>query len=195
MENTAKGLEYRKCGKPNHFAKVCCTKGSSTARPTTKMSFAPQKQKRPVHQIVEQPPEHQTSSSDDEYMFILGQSSDKSKTPVVSVTINGVSTDMIVDTGASTNVLNEVPFQKVNKSKTITLKTPTKRLFAYDSHSQLNSLGVFETTIRYKDTSYFTSIHVLKGNHGSLLSCRMAQSLSIVDIHLNHITHQPPRHE
>ena len=191
----AKGLECRKCGKPNHFAKVCRTKGSSTARPTTKISFAPQKQRRLVRQIVEQTPEHQTSSSDDEYMFILGQSSDKSKIPFVSVTVNGVSTDMIVDTGASTNVLDEVAFQKVNESKTITLKTPTKRLFAYGSPSQLNSLGVFETTIRYKDTSYFTPVYVLQGNHGSLLSCKTAQSLGIVDIHLNHITHQTPRHE
>ena len=47
---------------------------------------------------------------DRELKFILGQSSDKSKTPVVSVTINGVSTEMIVDTGASTNVLDEVTF-------------------------------------------------------------------------------------
>ena len=144
---------------------------------------------------MEQPPEQQTSSSDEEYMFILGQSSDKSKTPVVSVTINGVSTEMIVDTGASTNVLDKVTFRKVNESETITLKALTKRLFAYGSHSQLNSLGVFETTIQYKEACHFTPVHVLEGNHGFLLSCQAAQSLGIVDIRLNHIAQHPPRHE
>ena len=124
----AKGLECRKSGKPNHFAKVCRSKGNTTAKPTTSTSYALQKQKRQVRQIMEQPPEQQTSSSDEEYMFILRQSSDKSKTPVVSVTINGVSTEMIVDTGASTNVLDKVTFRKVNESETITLKAPTKRL-------------------------------------------------------------------
>ncbi len=43
----------------------------------------------------------------------------KAKTPVVSVTINDTTVNMIVDTGASTDILDENTYGKVNHLKTI----------------------------------------------------------------------------
>ncbi len=77
-------------------------------------------------------------SSDDEYLYTTGQ--DKSKIPTVTVNIEDVEVQMIVDTGASTDILDEETFNKVNQ-RNIVLYPTTKRLFAYGSTAQLYTLG------------------------------------------------------
>ena len=84
---------------------------------------------------------------------------------------------MIVDTGASTDILDEDAFDKVNHLKKIELQTPTKRLFAYGSESQLKVLGKFKANIEFKEHRRTSTIHVLQGNHGSLLSYDTAVNL------------------
>jgi hypothetical protein len=191
----AKGQTCRKCGKRNHFAKACLTKMNTLSKPTPPQARG-QKLKKQVRQVVEQPlTKEATSSSDDEYMFVLGQNTSKPSPPVTSVTIKGVDVEMIVDTGASTDVLDETTFERINESESITLQPPTKRLFAYGSQIQLATLGTFKTQICFKDASHTTLIHVLKGNHGSLLSYKTARSLGIVDIQLNQVKQQPLGHE
>ena len=102
---------------------------------------------------------------------------------------------MIVDMGASTDILDEATFEKVNHLKHIELQPPTKRLFAYGSESQLKVLGKFEATIEFKGCCHTSTIHVLKGNHGSLLSYKTAADLGVVDVQVNKVAdHNPPKH-
>ena len=68
-------------------------------------------------------------------MSIHDQNKARAKAPVVCVKINDVSVEMLVDTGASTDILNEITYNKVNQSKSVNLQTPTKQLFAYGSKS------------------------------------------------------------
>ena len=68
-------------------------------------------------------------SSDDEYLYTLDQDSAmNSKTPLVNVKVNGVPIEMIVDTGASTDILDEDSFTKIMQCQTIELQPPTKRI-------------------------------------------------------------------
>ena len=80
-------------------------------------------------------------SSDDEYLFTLGQNNATTKTPTVSVHVNDIEIEVIVDTGVSTDILDETTFAKVNHLRNIELQTPTKHRFAYGSDSQLEVLG------------------------------------------------------
>ena len=88
---------------------------------------------------------------------------------------------MIVDTGASTDILDEETFNKVNQ-RNIVLHPTTKRLFAYGSTAQLYTLGQFDGEIGCNQRKQQVSFHVLRGNHGSLLSYKTAMALGILDL-------------
>ena len=49
-------------------------------------------------------------------------------------------------------------------------------------------LGKFDATITFKDRHKVTTIHVVQGNHGSLLSYKIVMDLGILDLHVNHIS-------
>ena len=82
--------EVRKCGKPNHVAKICLIpingKKDSSKR-------------QPIKAVL---PDHNSSSSDDECLYTTGK--DRSKIPIVKVEINNVKIKMIMDTRASTYI-------------------------------------------------------------------------------------------
>ena len=67
------------------------------------------------------------------------------------------------------------------------LQATTKRLFVYGSKLQLNVLGRFDATIAFKDSNKASTIHVVQGSHGSLLTYKTTTELGIVDIRVYHI--------
>ena len=131
------------------------------------------------------------SSSDDEYLYILSQDARGSRIPTMSVMINEIPVDMIIDTGASIDILDETAYHKVNCSGKITLQPSTKQLFAYGSKSQLHVIGSFEATITCRNNCTVSTLHVLEGSRGSLLSYSTAVGLGILDIQLHHISSTP----
>ena len=64
--------------------------------------------KQKVNQIVEKPGKEESCDSDDEYVYSIGN--DQSKIPKVTVWINSGDVSMIVDTGASTDIIDEDAF-------------------------------------------------------------------------------------
>ena len=117
------------------------------------------------------------------------------KIPKASVEIGKVKVEMIVDTGATTNILDETAYRSICQHETTDLQLTAKRLFAYGSDSQLTILGKFDATIAFKDKHKSTTIHVVQGNHGSLLSYKTAMDLGILDLHVNHVLDTVPVHE
>ena len=92
----AQGKQCNTCGKNNHFSKVCRAK-----------IFPPKQcpsQGKNIRQIshASAPPQ---SESDDEYLFTL--TTKKNKSPAVEVKINNCPVQMILDTGASTNIVDQ----------------------------------------------------------------------------------------
>ena len=69
----AKGRTCNKCGKPNHFARVCRLKLNSNGdRSTSYRQSTQQREKSHVHQVNTESLEI-SSSSDDEYLYTLEQ--------------------------------------------------------------------------------------------------------------------------
>ena len=57
----------------------------------------------------------------------------------MSVQVNGTKIEVIVDTGASTDIVDEATFSIVNQLQNIQLQTSTKRLFVYSSRLSAQS--------------------------------------------------------
>ena len=187
----AKGQSCHKCGKPNHFARMCLSKMGAKQ---PQQSIETRRNKTAIHQ-VSAPQNDPSSSSDYEYLYTVEHNALSAKTPMVPVQVNGVPARMVVDTGASADILDEATFRQVDHSGSIKLQPPTKRLFVYGSKSQLPVLGKFEANITFKDKHIISTVHVLPGNHGSLLGCKTATSLEVIDFHINNVAEETPEHE
>ena len=165
----------------------CLTK--STSKPHHQQQRS---QKANVNQVSAA--QELASSSDDEYLYTMNHGSNAPKIPKVSVKI-GVVVEMVIDTSATTDILDEATYRNIHQNEDTELQPTTKRLFAYGSDSQLTILGKFDATIAFKDKYKDTTIHVVQGSHGSLLSYKTAMDLGILDLHVNHVSDTVPVHE
>ena len=87
-----------------------------TQVPTQQHSYRPQQRQQPrINQVTSEPVDPD-SSSDDEYLYVLSQNAYGSRIPTMSVMISEIPVDMIIDTGASVNILDETAYRKVNCS-------------------------------------------------------------------------------
>ena len=102
---------------------------------------------------------------------------------------------MIVDTGASTDILDEDTFRQINHNNDIVLQPTTKRLFAYGSTDQLPMMGQFNGTISFRGNQHGVTIHILKGSHGSLLCYKTATTLGILDLQIQHVQDRTSLHD
>ena len=167
---------------------MCLTKPQ-----THQQNYRPQQNEQPssVNQVASEPGKPD-SSSDDEYLYVMSKDKKSApKIPTVSVTINEIPIDMIIDTGVPIYILDETAYKKIYHDDQTTLQPSTKRLFAYGSQSQLHVLGSFDATITVKHRLTTSTLQVLEGSHGSLLSYLTAVNLGILNIQLYHVKSTP----
>ena len=186
----AKGKTCKKCGKPNHFAKMCLTK-SQPELPQARLSVPRQKKPqqksnvRYIHTKTKETEEISSSSTEssstDDGVFTIGNGTDKSKVPITSIEVNDVTVQMMIDTGASTDIIDEATYELINQSHTVQLEPDTSQMVL--SHSW----RCWEN-IKVKDKQKVTTFHILKGANGSLLSYSTARDLGLVNIELNNVT-------
>ena len=126
----AKGQACNKCGKMNHFTaffpKLSKSHDKSIAHEQ------PQHKNRPnlhIHQVVSSEPHQKSDSSSDEYLCTLVDTVNTT-TPKVDVKLNGITISMIIDMGASTDIIDEKDFAKVNKTNNLELQPSTRCIFA-----------------------------------------------------------------
>ncbi len=94
----------------------------------------------------------------------------------------------MIDTGASTDVLDEAAFQRINQTQPIQLAKDPCRMFTYGLQSQLSVIEKFDAEIRANGNQITSTVHVLQGEHGSLLSFATASELGLVDVKINNLT-------
>ena len=111
--------------------------------------------------------------------------------PKVDVKLNGITISMIIDTGASTDIIDEKDFAIVNQTNNLELQPSTRCIFAYGADSQLMVVGQFVISIEADMKSVQTMIHVIQGNNGSLLSYRTACNLGLIHVNVKHICDNP----
>eukprot|EP00795_Rhopilema_esculentum_P007975 gene7975-13874_t len=176
----AQGKQCNTCGKNNHFSKVCRAK-----------QFPPKQrpsQGKNIRQISQAsaPPQ---SESDDEYLFTL--TTKKNKSPAVEVKINNCPVQMILDTGASTNIVDQATYNTLAAKGKIRLQKSDASLFAYNMDTPLKTLGKFTATFESKHKVTVDDIHVISGNAGCLLSYKTASDLMLITLHINTVDNCP----
>ncbi|CAB4030227.1 Transposon Tf2-9 poly, partial [Paramuricea clavata] len=140
----AEGMSCNKCHKLGHFARVCRqlkpTNKPEFQNPTSKNKNEIYKQNTGSHgeiRYVYGAPHPATgkSLSDDEYVFELGATG---KMPHATVQIGNFPVDLIVDSGATVNVLDNEIFAKIKANSPITLSKTNLKLFPYGSSTPLS---------------------------------------------------------
>ena len=181
----------RQCGKTGHFARVCKSSTQSKShtvsqtRQNTRLVPKRTPLSRSIRQVQEQEESHhETDSSEDEYLFTCINKAD-GKMPKVKVKINDIPITMIVDTGASLDIIDEVTFHQLQQKTDIQLGRASTKLFAYGSDEQLPLLGKFTTVVETSRKLTPACLHVVKGNFGSLMSYKTASALDLVRVEIN----------
>ena len=86
---------------------------------------------------------------------------------MTTILINNTNANVMIDTGASVNVMDEATYAKIRKPALVRHRGP--RIMPYGGGTSLNVLGVCDVTIESKSTIQCHRFHVVKGAHGSLI--------------------------
>ena len=105
----ATGQTCRACGKLNHFARMCLSTKAQKSQQTTPQQGGHQSH---IRQLTVQS-ESTSDSSEEEFLFTLEQDGGNTTVPQINVMVNGNPIKMTVDTGASTNIIDEITFGKL----------------------------------------------------------------------------------
>ena len=115
----------------------------------------------------------------DDHLFTIGHSKATTRVKIANVAI-----DMLVDTGASVNVIDETTFNwmRGRMSPALHLAPSHVRLYPYGAKAPLPVMGEFkaETTSCSTSTSTTARFIVVRGNSGCLLGRETAPELKLI---------------
>ena len=126
----AKNKKCKSCGKLNHFARVCRTNPPESAKHVT----------------------FEDTAENDEYVYTVG--GDKQQT--CKVKIDGKKMEMMVDPGASVNLMDERTYRELYKRKVP--EANKRRIFSYGSPTPLPVLGTIEAEIFVNTNSTWSTL-------------------------------------
>ena len=117
---------------------------------------------------------------DDEYAFTVNSATSPEK---IDVTVGGVVVEMLIDSGASINVIDKHLWSKLkqDKIKCVSRKSD-KKLYAYGSKQPLNVLGTFSAQARVKGKEAEAEFVVVNGEgaaHAWKGNCHTARRVEI----------------
>ena len=160
----AKDKECSKCHKKGHFAAVCKTKGKDFGK--HKVSYVN---------------EH-GNNEDDEYAFNI---TDETETGKITVTVGGVPVDMLIDSGASTNVINRSRWEELKKKHIKCVSTrAAKKLYAYGATTPLQVIGTFTADVSVAGRCISSEFAVIEGKGEPLLGRKSAIELGVLKLHI-----------
>jgi hypothetical protein len=168
----AKGKECQKCHKPNHFASVCRTKIRAKSDAKTHKTKGKKPWKKSLYTV------HSDGDEDsEEYTYCITGSRQKSL--MVEVSLNGIKTEMMIDTGCHRNIIDKKTYLRSFQDATL---MPTKlRLFPYGSKTPLSVAGKFDASMNVGKKTIDTEIVVVEAEEaGNLISCEAAQELDLI---------------
>lgn len=183
----AYGRECGHCGKLNHFQAHCLSppktsgpgKDSSNKKPKAK-----RRQKR-VNKVDTSPGAASgDSSSDDAYVF--GIDDKHRRSPRATITVCGTPIEVMVDTGASVNVLDHGTYATLTNAAPL---KPTKtRIYPYGTSKELPIKGELTATVESRQTTTEAVFYVTTVGSVSLLSYDTARELGLIKITLSAVS-------
>lgn len=170
----AKNEECTLCRKKGHFQACCRTNVKH------KKKFDKKKEdnsKKKIRQIAD------SSDTEEEYTFGIGTNKQQES---IDVKLGGVHLKVMVDSGATCNVIDEETWKHLKKHKIVcTTSSTNKLLYPYGVKEPLPVLGKFETEVEVtpdrKETAVF---YVIKGKGSALLGKETSVQLGVLTIGL-----------
>ena len=166
------GKTCSNCGKQGHFGGVC--KGAPK-RATSSQNIAQQRNANGLRYVTT---EHDTGS-DDEYLWAIGGNMEDN---TVQITVEGTSISVIVDSGASVNVLDSITFNRLSNTGVV-LRNSSVKIYTYGSKTPLPVKGTFSanvSTSQFHTQADFVVVENL--NAGSLLGRKTATELGLLRV-------------
>ena len=180
----------------NHFARCCRSKpirpplaDNRSPRPPSRLkppptnSFPRQPPPREIHHVTDA---EQCPISHDEYLFRVTISQvNYQTTPKAKVVIANVPLQVLIDSGASINIIDEKAYHAITKSpqnKQLSLRPTLTKIYSYGGTSPLSVLGTFSTHVASRTRVTPATIYVLKGENGCLLSYKTANELELISV-------------
>ncbi|XP_065064039.1 uncharacterized protein K02A2.6-like [Rhopilema esculentum] len=156
-----KGRKCMKCGIMGHFAKCCKTKN-------------PKKPEN--HQVRASKVTTESSSDDETSVFKIGSK----ERPVYPVYIDGTPINMLIDSGSTLNIIDEISFQKLPKKPQ--LESSKTKIFTYLGKEPLKLKGTFRAKAEAFGKETQAKFYVTKGSGGALLGQKTAEKLDILRV-------------
>ncbi len=159
----------RRCGKSGHFAMVCRQK---TNKPTQYRGNARQ---------LEQSDD---DSSENECLFTLTAHNVHHRSDSLhTLEIEHIPVQMLIDSGASVNVLDLETYHRLKERKGVQLMPSTLRVYAYGSKTPLNILGTVSGRVKCNSAEIVAKFVVVHNQHaGCLLGRQTATQLGLLRV-------------
>ena len=172
-ECPARGKTCHKCGGADHFGSQCKTKTARPPKPRREEKPKGKKKKKSVRYVG-------SERDDNEYAFTVNSVTSPEK---IDVTVGGVVVEMLIDSGASTNVIDKNLWSKLkqDKIKCVSRKSD-KKLYAYGSKQPLNVLGTFSALVRVEGKEIEAEFVVINGEGAALLGRETAIQLGVLKL-------------
>ena len=152
----ARNKKCHGCGRMGHYQRMC--RGGNRAQTGGK-------QVRPV------------TSDHEDHVFRLAAADGDSLYPVQ---VSGQQCDLLVDSGATCNVMSECLFKA--RFGTQCLLPNRDKLYAYGSGKPMSVIGQFQTCVTFRDSTVQTVFHVIPGSRQSLLGKDTSERLGLLRV-------------
>ena len=117
-------------------------------------------------------------TDEEDYVYAVGEK----RQPICRLEIDGEYVELMLDYGASVNLVDEVTYQRIYKGKAKTLAQAKQRIFSYGSPTPLPLLGTIHAKLTANSNTTSATLHVVKGSSGNLLGYDTAQRLGLLKI-------------
>ena len=165
-----------RCKKIGHFASVCHTKPK---KQTLQSARKPDVRSKP--QKVRCVNDRNDSSSEDEYIWAV---TDRHM-PETQVNIQGFHIGMLIDSGASCNILSCKAWNQMSVNSDLRLEPCRKKVYSYGSKDTLPIKGTFVAKVSVDSNQKSVEnveFLVVEGDESSLLGRKTAMDLDILHI-------------
>ena len=162
----ARGKTCSHCSGPNHFAAVCKSRSSPTSRVYL------------VHQMS-------GDESEDEPAFAFHLKDSSSRGPTVKANIGGVDMQILVDSGATKNIVDVTTWEWLKQNRIICeskVAQRHKKLYSYASTTPVQEKGTFSTTVKIGPKETTAEFLVINGKGTPLLGHETAPLLGVLKI-------------
>ena len=169
----ARGQFYHRCGLEGHFQEQCRTKQKGEEK---------QKQTK-GHRNPKGGAANMVGCHDKEeepvYVFTVeGRNEEK-----IEVTVGGCKLNMIIDSGASTNIIDKETWEWLRKNKVkCESARSSRKLYAYASQTPLDVIGTFSCEVSAGSNTASAKFCVINGEGDPLLGKDTATSLGVLKI-------------